>query len=75
MFLLLGVISWGNCAGMVQSAGYPMSPAVALRFSILGFFDLVRFSFWMVSLLWYGLVVPAVAWKAPTLSLVLELGS
>ena len=26
------------CAGMVQSAGSTMSPAVALRFSILGFF-------------------------------------
>ena len=33
------------------------------------------FSLLMVSLLWYGLVVPAVAWKAPKLSLVLELGS
>ena len=30
----LGEISC--CAGMVQSAGSPMSPAVALRFSILG---------------------------------------
>ena len=26
-----------GCAGMVQSAGSPMSPAVALQFSILGF--------------------------------------
>ena len=26
-----------GCAGMVQSAGSPMSPAVAIRFSILGF--------------------------------------
>ena len=26
-----------DCAGMVQSEGSPMSPAVALRFSILGF--------------------------------------
>ena len=26
-----------GCAGMVQSAGSPISPAVELRFSILGF--------------------------------------
>ena len=64
-----------GCAGMVQSAGSPMSPAVALRFSILGFFDLVLFSLRLVSLFLYGLVVPAVYWKSPKLSLVIELGS
>ena len=63
------------CAGMVRSAGPHMSPAVALRFSVLVFFDLVRFSLWVVSLLWYGILVPAVAWKAPKFSLVLDLGS
>ena len=60
---------------MVQFASSPMSPAVALRFSILYFFDLVRFSLWMVSLFLYGIVLPEVAWKAPKLSLVLDLGS
>ena len=30
-----------GCAGMVQSAGYSMSPAVALRFSILVFLSSV----------------------------------
>ena len=68
----LGGIS--GCAGMVQSAGSPMSTAVALWFRILVFF-LVLFSLWLVYLFWYGLVVPAVAWKAPKLCLVLELGS
>ena len=59
---------------MVQSEGSPMSPEVALRFSILVFY-LFLFSLWLVSLFWSGLVVPEVAWKAPKLSLVIELGS
>ena len=60
---------------MVHYAGSPMSPEVSLQFSILSFFDLVRFSLWMVYFLCYELVVHAVAWKSPKFSLVLELGS
>ena len=62
-------------ASMVQSAGSPMSPAVALRFRILGFLYIVLFYLWIVSLFLSELVVPAVAWKSPKLSLVLEVGS
>ena len=60
---------------MVQSTVSHMSPVLSLPFSILGFFNLVLFSLWLVYFFWYGLVVPAVAWKAPKFSLVLELGS
>ena len=61
-------------AGMVKSAGPLMSPVVALRFSFI-FSYIVLFSLWLVFLLWYGPVVPVVAWKSPDFSLVLELGS
>ena len=73
LFSCLGEIT--GCAGMVQSEGSPMSPAVALRFSILGFFFSVLFSLWLVSLFLSGLVVPAFFWKAPIFILVLELVS
>ena len=62
-----------GCAGMVQSAGYPMSPAVALQISILVFWSSAVL--FVAGFFWYGLVVPVVAWKAPKLSLVLELVS
>ena len=60
---------------MVQSLGSPMSLSIALQFSILCFFNLVLFSFWLVSLFLSGLVMPVFAWKSPKNSLVLELGS
>ena len=60
---------------MVQSEGSPMSPAVALRFIILGFFYLVLFYLWLVSLFLSGLVVPAFAWKSPKFILFLVLVS
>ena len=52
-----------------------MSPAVALQFSFISPPYLVLFSLWLVFLLWFGPIVPEVAWKAPKLSLVIELGS
>ena len=63
-----------GCTGMFQSVGSLMSPALALRFSI-PVFALLLFYLWLVFLFLYGVVVPAVAWKATKLSLVIELGS
>ena len=58
---------------MFQSVGSPMSPEVALRFSIL--FLSSDFLFVDGVFVLYVLVVPAVAWKAPKLSIVVEVGS
>ena len=63
-----------GCAGMFESAGSPMSPEVALQFIILVFLSSAVI-FVAGVLIIYGLVVPAVAWKAPKLSLLLELSN
>ena len=59
MLLLLGVLSWGNCRlrwyGPVCRFSHDSSSSTSIYHPC--FLDLVRFSLWMVSLFWSGLVV------------------
>ena len=59
---------------MVQSVGSIKIPLIALRFSILGFLS-SDVLFVAGVFVFSGHLVPTVVWKAPKLSLVLELGS
>ena len=72
------VSCFGNiegCAGIIKYAGPPMSPNSSTLIYITFYSCLVLFSLWLVFLILYGPVVPAVAWKSPKCSFMLELDS